>query len=74
METFKYLACAHNCMDIDMVLECGHRFKLSLPNSVFNRGSLIAPCPVCGVKYLVHSDGTMELFKRQPFRFPALHY
>ena len=69
---------------MDIILKCNgdqdsngegeHDIEMYLPDSLFDGGPLIIPCPECGKKYLISKDKPPELFEREPIRFPAMHY
>ena len=59
---------------IDFECDDGHGIKVDLPDEVFINGPLILPCPTCGRKYTVDSEGHHKRFKRRIIQFPALHY
>jgi len=61
-------------VDTTINCKCGYEFKIDLPDRVFDRGSLIVPCPECWRKYIVYKDGSNGLFERAPLRFLAMHY
>ena len=47
-------------MKINTTLKCGHEFHLALPDSVFDRGDLIAPCPQCNKRYRINGAGQIS--------------
>lgn len=52
----------------------GHDIKVDFLNDFHSEGSFKVPCTNCGMDYIVNVDGTHEILKEMPFKFPSLHY